>query len=41
MMPLAIGLIALLAALEWTLRIDYSLGILYVIPVVIAASVLG
>jgi two-component system sensor kinase FixL len=40
-LPLAFALIALLAAAEWYLRIDYSLGVLYVLPVAIAASVLN
>ena len=41
MLTLAVVLIAALAAAEWYLQIDYSLGILYVIPVAIAASVLS
>lgn len=40
-LPPALALIALLALLEWYLQIDFSLGVLYVFPVVIAATVLS
>ncbi|WP_051670097.1 ATP-binding protein [Bryobacter aggregatus] len=40
-LPLTVALIGLLAGLEWYLHIDYSLGILYVFPIMAAATVLG
>jgi PAS domain S-box-containing protein len=39
MLPVAAGIVASLAALEWFLHADFSLGILYVIPIAIAATV--
>ena len=41
MLPAAAALIALLAYLEWSLKADFTLGILYVLPIVIAATVLN
>lgn len=40
MLGLGIGVVATLVLLEWRLNIDYSLGILYVFPVMIAGTVL-
>jgi len=38
---LAAILLAVVMLLEWTYRLEYSLGIVYVLPVVVAASVLN
>lgn len=40
-LPLAFVLIGVLAAVEWYSRLDFSLGVLYAIPVLIAAAVLN
>lgn len=40
-LPVAAGLIGLLVGLEWLLQADFSLGVLYVIPIAIAAMVLN
>ncbi|MDE1163148.1 MAG: ATP-binding protein [Acidobacteriaceae bacterium] len=40
MLGLGVGFVAVLVLLEWKLNIDYSLGILYVFPVMIAGTVL-
>lgn len=40
-LPVALLLIAGLAALEWYYSLDFSLGVLYTIPVVIASAVLN
>lgn len=39
-LPVALILVAGLAAVEWYYRFDFSLGVLYTIPVLIAAAVL-
>ncbi|MBK7931844.1 MAG: PAS domain-containing sensor histidine kinase [Bryobacterales bacterium] len=39
MLTVAGGVLALLAALEWASHLDYSLGILYVVPIMIAGTV--
>jgi two-component system sensor kinase FixL len=41
LLPLSFAMIALLATLEWYLRVDFSLGILYVVPIIVGASVLN
>lgn len=40
-LPLAIAVVAALELLEWYVKLDYSLGIFYTLPVMIAASVLN
>jgi two-component system sensor kinase FixL len=40
-LPLAALLIGLLVLLEWTLQADFSLGVLYIIPIAIAGTVLN
>lgn len=40
MMRLAIALVLLLAGLEWYFNFDFSLGIFYIFPVIVAAMVL-
>lgn len=40
-MPVAVLGIALLAAVEWYFRFDFSLGVLYTIPVVLASAALN
>ena len=40
MMLLGIGIVAILVLLEWRFDLDFSLGILYVFPVMIAGTVL-
>ncbi|MGE0393369.1 MAG: ATP-binding protein [Vicinamibacterales bacterium] len=40
-LPVAFALVGVLAAIEWYSRLDFSLGILYTIPVLIAATVLN
>jgi two-component system sensor kinase FixL len=40
-LPIALVLLALLAAVEWYYRFDFSLGILYTIPVLVAAAALS
>lgn len=37
-LPVAAILLALISLLEWSLRADFSLGILYVIPIAVAAT---
>ena len=39
MLTVAGGVLALLAAVEWASHLDYSLGILYVVPIMIAGTV--
>ncbi len=41
MLTLAATVVALLAALEWVYDFDFSLGILYIFPVIVAATVLN
>lgn len=38
-LPIAAVLVAVLAVVEWKMEVDFSLGILYVIPIAIAATV--
>jgi len=40
-LPVALALIGILAAIEWYFRLDFSLGVLYAIPVLVAAAVLN
>jgi two-component system sensor kinase FixL len=40
-LPVALGLIAGLVAVEWYYRFDFSLGVLYAIPVLIASAALN
>lgn len=39
--PTALALVAALSAVEWYSRLDFSLGVLYTIPVLIASAVLN
>lgn len=39
-LPIALAMIALLIAIEWYFRFDFSLGLLYTIPVLVASSAL-
>lgn len=41
MMELALGLVLLLAGLEWYFDFDFSLGVFYIFPVIVAAMVLN
>ncbi len=41
LLPIAIGLIGLLTAVEWYFRFDFSLGVLYIIPVLLASATLS
>lgn len=40
LLPVALALIAVLATVEWYYRFDFSLGVLYTIPVLIASAAL-
>lgn len=40
-LPVSLGLVAALAAIEWYYRFDFSLGILYTIPVLVASAALS
>ena len=40
-LPVALLLIALLAAVEWYFSFDFSLGVLYTIPVLLASAALN
>lgn len=41
MLSIALCMLALLVFLEWYSELDYSLGVLYVFPIMVAATVLG
>ena len=40
-LPAALAVVAALTALEWSVRFDFSLGIFYAVPVVVAATALN
>jgi len=41
LLPISFVVIALLATIEWYLQVDFSLGILYVVPVIVGAAALN